>query len=473
MLASLLIHTALAATLAFDPLHEPEIVGAAPEVGPGAVRIRFPNSSLEIPVLPAAVLALRAGVPVPADLQREGIPLGRSRRSWSVPARPGESGVDVARRWASRPEVESVVPDLVLRHKPAFDDPEYESQWYLERIAMDPLYAVSLGSADVRVAVIDSGFELDHPDLEAGFVDGYDAHDDDDDPSVVPDEYCPEGTLEGTLCDEHGTAVSGIIGARANNGIGIVGMCPECTLVPIKMLGEDGSTSADVRAFEHAIDTNAGVINNSWGFVEPTEVPAPLASVIERAATEPRDGLGAVVVFAAGNDDREIGSDELEALSSVLCVSATTSYGIPTAYTNYGPTVDISAPSATFTTTVYGGYTEDFGGTSAAAPIISGMAGWILSVSPELSAEEVSALLMETAVMPANVTDVEDGHSDFYGWGQISPPALLAALFPDSEDTDAETPRACGCSAADPAFPGWVGAATVLVLSRRSLRRHG
>jgi subtilisin family serine protease len=477
LVSSLLLQAAMAAPLRFDPAAPPLVLGPAEAYGPGAVHVRFElPRPVELPALPAAVVALWLGVAIPPELEREGIRLGKSGRSWKIPARPGETGVDVARRWAGHPAVESVVPDLVLHHRAAFDDPEYESQWYLERIAMQALFDQSLGSPDIRVAVIDSAFELDHPDLEAAFADGYDAHDEDDDPSVEPGAYCPDGSVPDTLCDEHGTAVSGIIGARANNGEGIVGMCAECGLIPIRMLGDTaGSTSADVAAFEHAMDQDAAVINNSWGFNGSMPVPGPLAAVIERAETETRGGLGSVVVFSAGNDDREIVDDELQAIATVLCVSATTSYGVPTAYTNYGAAVDLAAPSATFTTTVYGSYTEDFGGTSAAAPVVSGMAAWILSVAPVLSAAEVRDLLVASAVMPGNVTQVDDaGHNAYYGYGELTPAEILATLFPEPADTDSEeTPRACGCSASAAFSSGWPLAAAVLVLSRRRSRGHG
>jgi subtilisin family serine protease len=72
--------------------------------------------------------------------------------------------------------------------------------------------------------------------------------------------------------------------------------------------------AADIAAFEHAIAADVGVINNSWGYTRPVRAPAPLAAVIRRAQTEPRGGKGALVVFAAGNDDRALRDDELTGL---------------------------------------------------------------------------------------------------------------------------------------------------------------
>lgn len=155
----------------------------------------------------------------------------------------------------------------------------------------------------------------------------------------------------------------------------IVGLCPECSRVPIKLLG-DGDTplSTAVAAFKYAIAQNVAVINNSWGYADAADVPPPLADVLSRATTETRGGLGALVVFAAGSDDRSLRDGEMTGLPGVLCVSAVDHDGNPTNYTNFGSTVDVAAPSATVSLAPGGGTTETFGCTSAAAPVVSGLA---------------------------------------------------------------------------------------------------
>lgn len=353
-------------------------------------------------------------------------------------------------------------PDLVRHAAPRFDDPHYEGQWYLPELGMEALYAVSLGSADVRLAVVDSGIDIAATDLASKISDPYDAWSDDDDPSPDPGEYCYDGSDD--ICDEHGTAVSHISLATANNGSGIVGMCPDCTLVPIKLLGDGmGSMSADTASYQHALDVDAWVINNSWGFTEYTPAPKMLADLIDRVATENRGGLGAVVVFAAGNDDREIFDDEVEALPTVLCVSATDSYGNTTNYTNYGSPIDVAAPSATVTVGPGDEFVTTFGGTSAASPVVAGLAGWILSVDPTLSAAEVRDLIVETAEQSPLVKPDENGHSNYYGYGNISPTNILAELVPAEEAT--ESPGGCGCAAS--ASGGWFGILGLLALRRR------
>jgi serine protease len=421
LLAALCPVAALAA-----PPPEPLVLGERD----GLEVVLFPTPRPHVlRVLPAVVVVLRSGVPVPAELATRAESLGG--RSWRLPtAEP----VAEAARWAAHPAVEAADPDmLVPRRRTDFDDPGYGGQWYLEKLKADALFAVSLGVPETHVVVIDSATDITHPDLVEAIAAPWDTVDEDADPSPNRGDFCPQGV--NAICDEHGTAVSGIIAARANNGTGIVGLCPQCTLVPIRLIS-DGETpiSADVRAFEHAIEQNAAVINNSWGFVEATPAPRALAAVIHRAATETRGGLGAVVVFAAGNDDRPLEDDEVTGLPDVLCVSAADSYGRPTAYTNRGASVDVAAPSATVTLAPGGGMTQTFGGTSAAAPVVSGLAAWALSVAPEMSAADLRALLVETAVQSPLITPDENGHHDVYGFGMVDPTAMLARLAPPEPD---------------------------------------
>jgi subtilisin family serine protease len=453
------VSSARAEDFAFRADAPPSVLGRVP----GAVRLRYPAEDLTVLSRAALVVELEPGAASPEALERLGVPLGASRRWWLVPVEIDAEMPEALARWAVQPGVARVTPDLVLPKRAmtvAFDDPRYTGQWYHEELISQELWGFSLGDPNTRVAVIDSAIELAHPDLQGAFLAPRDTFDEDDDPSPNPGEFCFSG---GGICDEHGTAVSGIIGARANNGEGIVGFCPTCTLIPIKMLGEgQGSLSSDIAAFEHAIDNDAAVINNSWGFVEATPVPATLASVIRRAATEPRGGLGALVVFAAGNDDRTLGDDEHTALPEVLCVSATDRYGNPTAYTNRGASVALAAPSATVTTSYEAGYTETFGGTSAAAPVVSGVAGWLLSVRPDLSAEEARAMFVESAVPSPLVTPDANGHHDIYGYGELDLLALRQLALPDEGRLGA-----CGCAAGGPSGGALPGLLALFALRRR------
>ena len=444
--------------LALQAERPPTAIG--PSGHPSATRFRFPTASgvVDLDVLPAVVLHLAAGTQPPVAGARS---LGG--RSWWVPSHSAAEAIELALKLDALPGV-SAFPDIQRPVQRTTDDPARSGQWYLDDLGMDELHAHSLGDPSVRVAVIDSGIDHQHPDLVDKVVAPFDAFSGDDDPSPDPGEFCyGDSAGSSDICDEHGTAVAGVSVASANNGIGIAGMCPECSLVPIKLLGAgSGSLATEIEAFEHAIAADAAVINNSWGYTARVPVPVTLAEVIERAAVEPRDGLGAVVVFAAGNDNREVGAEEMQALPSVLCVSATDSYLYPTNYTNFGDPIDVAAPSATVSITPIGELTTNFGGTSAAAPVVTGLAGWILSIDPGLSAAEVRGLIIQTAVPTPYVTHDENGHHDSYGYGIIDPIGVMDLLLSggdidtdqpnddapedDTADTPAGAPDKSGCA---------------------------
>lgn len=420
----------------------------------------------------AVLVSLAPGAPTPPALLARGVPLGAARRHWRVPVE-GDDVVGAALRWSREPGVADALPDVWLpkTRAAAFDDPSYGSQWYLDLLGMDALYDETLGDPAVRVQVNDSAIQIHHPDLEAGVIAPLDTVDGDGDPSPVPGEDCTGGATG--LCDVHGTAVSGIVGARANNGTDIVGMCPECTLVPVRMIG--GPASSDVEAFEHALDTGAAVVNNSWGYDRAIGTPSALAEVMGRAYREGRDGLGTVIVFAAGNDDRKLEPSEVTNEPGVICVSATDRYHLPTAYTNRGRAVDVAAFSATVTISPDGAIDTAFGGTSAAAPVVAGLAGWILSYDPTMTADAVEELLVDTAYKNPTVTYDADGHHEVYGYGEISPETVLAALRgewppPATAGGDGEEPRGCGCdgSAGAAATPGILALAALV--ARRGRR---
>lgn len=371
----------------------------------------------------------------------------KNSHMWLLHTTSPAEAVVLAQEISANSSKYSVWVDVLLPKVPYtsvdFNDEHYGGQWYVEYLNMPILWQHGLGDSNTSIAVIDSGIDISHPDLVDKYHDPYDAFSGDDDPSPDVGEFC--GSAGNFICDEHGTAVSGIALAMPNNNTGIVGLCPNCSLIPIKMLGEgNGSLSADILAFEHAIEANASVINNSWGFVEPTIVPTPLRDVITRALTEPRDGKGSVVVFAAGNDGRELTDGELCSIDGVLCISAMDSYGRPTAYTNTGMDITIAAPSATVSIAPGEELTTNFGGTSAAAPVVSGIAGWILSEFPEMTSAEIYDVFVRTAEQSPLITPDENGHHPSYGYGIISPENMEKELYPVEE-----TPQKTGCQSVE------------------------
>lgn len=286
--------------------------------------------------------------------------------------------------------VEGVVSVELDRLRPrstraALSDPQAPEQWPAERACLPAAFDVTRGKADVLLAVIDDGFDLGHEDL-GELVTGWDFADDD----AVP--------AAGTA-DDHGTAVLGLAAARADNERGVTGFCPGCSVLPIRRGFSDAD---DARAIAFAVDAGADVINCSWGYSHPSTA---VLAALRHAVVAGRHGLGAVVVFAAGNgagvDIEEAG--DIAATPGVLAVMAT---GVDdqlargSSFSARG----LAAPAGGGWTTdrtsggySVGPYTNELGGTSAAAPIVAGTAGLVLSVAPELSGPAVIALLRASA----------------------------------------------------------------------------
>jgi serine protease len=375
-------------------------------------------------------------------------------------------------------DLRQAIPDLYLRHELRGmipNDPRYPDQWYYSKLRMPDAWALSLGSADTTIVVVDNGCDLAHPDLAAKMDPGKDVITPDNDPSYV---LGAEGNAHGTEC-------AGIIGAVTNNEVGIAGGCPECRLRCVRMLAapsESTPASADIEAFQFALEVDADVVSNSWGFVGHVTVPQPLVDAVNEVFDTGRSGRGALVIFAAGNDGRLIGDDELEAVRGVLCVSAVNNYDEATQFTNYGPAVDLAAPTGTVTTDISGvggsdagDYTAAFGGTSSACPVVAGIAGLLVSVAPDKTSAELYDILTRNARRAPNAVPDANGHDDTYGFGIVSPVATLEDALGLNQGGDPEGPLPknsrdgchCGALVDSPVWLAMLG----LALGKRLRRR--
>lgn len=418
---------------------------------------------------------------------RDAVRLSRGARLYRVVGAAAEDGLAVAARLAQEPGLNSATPDLYLQHvSDGFavppDDEHYRAQWYLKLLEIETAWRIHAGDPAVKVAIVDTGCDMQHPDLAAAFVTGIDVTTGDDDPSYTP----------GAKGNEHGTACAGIVGAIGNNEIGVVGVCPLCRLICIRLFEEHKALvpiSADITAFEQAMEAGAAVISNSWGFGEATAVPQPLRRTIERVQREGREGLGTVVVFAAGNENREIEADEIGAIPGVLNVGAVNSFEEAAPFSNFGPSVDLTAPHATFTTDISGpegesagDYTQLFGGTSAACPVVAGVAGLLLSADPNATAADVGDLLARTARPALYAQPDAEGHDPLYGHGMVAPAAALRELLHLPADAGVIEPAAdagvaanglgddAGCRAGSGNGGGWLACALALAALVRRRR---
>jgi serine protease len=392
---------------------------------------------------------------------------------------PREDGADIAARLSRLPSwsaLGAVYPNLSFRHHRTQtpytpNDPDYPGQWFFPEIDLEQAWQTNRGNNTIRIAIIDNGCALDHPDLADKFAGGVhlDVVDDDDDPSP--------GTSAG---NEHGTACAGLAAASTNNNIDIAGACPDCTLSCIRLLPDDGEgvpLDADVRAFAHARDTGVAVVSNSWGFIDAFPVPTPLAEAILDVQANGRDGQGAVVVFAAGNDNRIVDDDELLGVEGIIGVGAVTNLGELTQYTNRGNSIDVVAPTGAVTTDLVGARGADdgdvmstFGGTSSACPIVAGVAGLLLSQG--VAPADIGPLLIATAKQSFLAEAVDDnGHDDGYGHGRIDPVAAMATLTINDTDNDPAPPApTCACHHANMGWRGSLLAVLSLIVVRARRR---
>jgi hypothetical protein len=280
---------------------------------------------------------------------------------------------------------------------------------------------LSRGDPSAIVGVLDSGVELDHDDLEDSLLPGYDFVDGDNDPS-------PNGS--------HGTSVAGAA-AAPENGIGVVGTCPLCSIIPIRVIGANDSGEADAHIY--AVDNGAWVINNSWGPPDSTGQSTPMGpamqAAVEYAMESGRGGLGTAIFWAAGNGhpNDTCDQDGFAAHDDVIAVGASNAAGERSNYSELCDELDISSPSADSgmpginTTRTGNGFTTSFGGTSAASPVAAGVGAIVLNALPDLTAAQLQALLEATAqkIDLAGGDYDNEGHSRQYGWGRVDAAAAL------------------------------------------------
>lgn len=384
--------------------------------------------------------------------------LSQAAGLYLVAAASGEDGVRIASRLARTPGVLEAIPDLHLRrvrHSLSIppNDEHYGAQWYLKKLSIERAWRYSTGDPDTIAVVIDDGCDLQHPDLTANLLGGTDLVDGDDTPSYAP----------GTKGNAHGTACSGLIAAQADNQIGIAGVCPECSLRCVRLLPPDDKgvpLSHDISAFDYALRIGAAVVSNSWGFGDATPVPAALRSMIERLFTDGRDGKGTLVLFSAGNEDRELMPDEIDGVKGVLSIGAINNFDEAAPFSNRGQSLDLTAPAGTYTTDISGSdgddrgdYTSLFGGTSSACPIAAGVAALVMSARKDMTAAEVSDLLLQTARKAPFARPDSAGHDPTYGYGIVDPLGALRSAL-GITDPEPDLSMDAGMARAAPAADG-------------------
>lgn len=274
------------------------------------------------------------------------------------------------------------------------DDPNdsyYSAQWGVTRIGAPAAWTITGGSG-VTVAVLDTGVDVDHPDLRGDVVPGYDFVNDDPDPS---DDH------------GHGTRMSGIIVAQRDNGIGVAGIAPEATLMPVKVLDADGygAYSAVASGIVFAVDRGARVLNLS--------LAGPVRSDLLQDAVSYATAREAVVVAAAGNYGSDAPMYPAAALGATA-VGAINEANLRPVFSGYGPWLSLVAPGVDIVTTSLGGTYTTSSGTSPAAAFVSGTFALLLAAEPTLSQADAVVRVQRAALDLGS-----RGWDPFYGWGSI------------------------------------------------------
>ena len=342
-------------------------------------------------------------------------------------------------------------------------------------------WEITTGDPDIVIAIVDTGVDVNHPDLIDNIVPGYDFVEDDAIPE--PGRFWPD--------EAHGTCCAGLAAARGNNDIGVVGVSWTSKIMPIRILSEeDYVTEADVAtAIRWAAEHGADILSNSWGYLYPSQAIYSAITDVTAQGGIGRNGKGCIVVCASGNWS-EGGPVTYPALyPEVIAVGAVDHDGEIWYYSGSGPELDIVAPSGgvqrtdyfllgkpylltTDITEIYGysmynldinmlDYSDTMGGTSGACPIVAGVAALVLSIDPNLTSYDAQLILTDSAA------DLGDpGFDESYGYGCVDafaavdralnpppvPPSQSITLYVDDDAPNDVGP--CDSTIGDPLEDG-------------------
>ncbi len=341
----------------------------------------------------------------------------------------GNNPLAAAKRFKKNPVVQAAYPDYLAYALASASDPLYGYQWHFDNINLESAWDVTTGSSSVIVAVLDTGLSTageDTPENE-NLVPGYDF------------AYGDSDTHDG---NRHGTHVSGTIAQATNNGLGVAGMAPGVSLMPVKVLDDNGSgaTSIIAAGIVFAADNGARVINMSLGYPAGYTPPDAEYNLLLDAIIHAIN-KGVIIIAASGNDSARDAIGYPAAYPEVVAVGATDFGNRVTRYSNKGPGLDICAPGGdtsrdknrdgypdgvlqeTFDSDGNFGYFF-FQGTSMATPHVAAAAGLVLSANECLSPAQVRQILTSTA------TDLGDaGYDTSYGYGLLNVSAAVQAAL--------------------------------------------
>jgi thermitase len=352
-------------TLFIFPLLGLAVAGMAAEIhwepmnpiDPTRIVVKYKPGAAFLPMAAASVIGAEDLGPIAGTLQHE------------VLLRKGSDVLESMTFFAQLPYVEWVQPNYYKTFTQGNtltpNDPLLGQMYAVDAMFLRQAWFVTQANADIRIAVIDTGADVNHPDLESKIVDPRNAQVANEDPNV-------------TDTDGHGTHVGGTAAAATNNGVGVAGAGFNAVLMPIK----SNTVVAETRASQWAVDKNATIVNMSYVFFGANPPPG------HRENMERMHNAGMLLIAAAGNSNTNnvavIGHPA--GFPFVMTVGSTDSQNNRSSFSNFGPLVDLGAPGTQILSTmptaiVPGGYAP-LSGTSMAAPNAAGVAALVWSIFP-------------------------------------------------------------------------------------------
>ncbi|MCX7568483.1 S8 family peptidase [Tumebacillus sp. DT12] len=317
--------------------------------------------------------------------------LAQGKSGWTLVEVPAGQAEAYKAKYEKNPNIEKAELDLVYTKTALPNDPLIGQQWHHTNVKSSAAWGVVTGSTKT-IAIIDTGIDLDHPDLAA---------------KIVPGATFVDRTTTADDDEGHGTHCAGIAAGIGNNGVGISGMDQTAKLMPVKVLNKRGSgyTSDIIEGVYFAADNGADVLSMSLGGGGATSA---FQDAINYA-----HGKNKIVVAAAGNSGVSTLSYPA-AYNNVLSVAATDQNDVKTSWSNYGSSwVDVAAPGLSIYSTYNdGGYTT-MSGTSMATPLVAGLLSLTWGANPGATNAGVINRVLTTA-------DNTAGVGSYYKYGRVN-----------------------------------------------------
>ena len=353
--------------------------------------------------------------------------------------------------------------DMLPRWVP--NDPKFSDQWHLqntgqssgtsgEDVNITGAWNTYRG-AGIVIGIVDDGLDWNHPDLDNYYE------------STLDYDFCGnDGDPTPASNDPHGTASAGVAAGVGDNNIGVSGSAPRAGLAGLQLISCSTTDTRESSALSHERQ-NIDIYSNSWGPSdngETLEAPGPLMlAAMENDALLGRNGLGNIITWAAGNgltDDDNSNYDGYANLRYTIAVTAVSHNGDQSYYAEPGANILVASPSngdneGITTTDIEGSagytnsdYTDNFGGTSSATPLVSGVIALMLEANSNLTWRDVQHILVLTSRQNDasdsswNVNGANHDVSHKYGYGVIDAGAavfMAESWTPVADETSVTT----------------------------------